>query len=643
MVILIKLVEHDVLQLPIEGSISILVIFVIAMVSILFIMGLQPKRNSIFELKLSLNPLFPAANIFACIYLMSELNIVTWIRYIIWMLIGKECLAHKIISHHFHFTPVSIVLSCKGIALYIIILKMNHQRRRSFDRNANNNVFMSDHNHTNTTMTEMEEIAGSVETLKPFEDGQASELNRRSTTPDVIPKMAEFGRETIESTECQAAARAIIYAETVNSAYLIEEEAVPNSPPIKIENQFVRKLNECQCNGFDDIEIADDVKICCIEKREPNGKVYFVDMDLTESSSPQTTSANRELKTNSIGEDIIIQEIVDRVLFPSNRKIETIAVGRKFAPPPPDDAISEDESEVEDAAIETRAIVHTIIDVKDVELADQSSAKTMDASEKKSFFTFGVYRSPANNQNEQSTTESIGRSKEFRDRLTQLLGQYSEEPMKLSTSLERKRSISIPENINTASMIPDRRPSLKLLISQDSKSGIPAAPKFDQLMYNTVGRRMKMQQNPNLVPATAMSIENEFAKSFDRLAPLSGYMHRTKKSDDLMKLFDHETEANADVTSVSSIKERLNEIYGRGRPPIAPFNENDDSTVDSRRNSDEGIQLRKPIKPYDTVHKQKQLFSDVLKSINPEVRNSLHRTESIAKADVIQTVTYTKD
>lgn len=89
LVILIKLIEYDVLRLPVEWYVGILVVFVIVMVSILFIMGLQPKRSSIFELKLSVNPLFPATNIFACVYLMSELNIVTWIRYIIWMLIGK--------------------------------------------------------------------------------------------------------------------------------------------------------------------------------------------------------------------------------------------------------------------------------------------------------------------------------------------------------------------------------------------------------------------------------------------------------------------------------------------------------------------------------------------------------------------------
>lgn len=105
LVVLIKLVENDVIRLPVEWSVSILVVFIIVMVSILFVIGLQPKRNSLFELKLSVNPLFPAANIFGCVYLMSELNIVTWIRYIIWMLIGKQTAIHKYLTP-FH-TPLS--------------------------------------------------------------------------------------------------------------------------------------------------------------------------------------------------------------------------------------------------------------------------------------------------------------------------------------------------------------------------------------------------------------------------------------------------------------------------------------------------------------------------------------------------------
>lgn len=92
LVVVIKLFEHDIIRLPIEWAASCCGILIVAMVSLLFVIGFQPKRNSMFELKLSVNPLFPAVNIFACVYLLAELTMVTWIRYIIWMLIGEYTL-----------------------------------------------------------------------------------------------------------------------------------------------------------------------------------------------------------------------------------------------------------------------------------------------------------------------------------------------------------------------------------------------------------------------------------------------------------------------------------------------------------------------------------------------------------------------
>lgn len=382
--------------------------------------------------------------------------------------------------------------------------------------------------------------------------------------------------------------------------------------------------------------------MCCVEKKEPNGKVYFIDIDLNESPPLQTNAAApSDRERNTFNDDAIIQDMVDKVLFKTDRSdqsLESIAVGHKVLPQRSDnDTVSEDESEAEDAEIETRAVVHTIIDVKEVEMDAEAAAadtKPMSTTGTKSFFTFGAYESPSVNRTGRSTSGSIGHSKDFKDRLARLLGQFSEEPTKSTTPFERKRSISVPDHINTTLSTAGRRPSLKLVVADGSERDIPAAPKFDQMMYDTIGRRMKMQNSQVQIPATAQSIENEFDKSFTHMASSSSHLHRTKKSDDLMKLFDQEANA-VEAPSVLSIRERLNEIYGRRRPPIGVFvgeNVNDESN--SRRDSDEGIQLRKPIKPYDTVHKQKQLFSDVLKSINPEVRNSLHRTESTASADV---------
>lgn len=581
-----------------------------------------------FELKLSVNPVFPAANIFACIYLLSELNVVTWIRYIIWMLIGETCDGTASFNSDLHFPFLSVISSSrKGIALYIITLKVNHQRRRSFERNANNNVFMSDHNHTNTTMTEMEEIAGPVKS----HDDNEGELNRHSATPDVIPRIVDADYQTIELDSDVST----MTNEAINSTYMSRDDS---SPAISVENQLMRKPNENQSNGLDDIELADDVKMSCIEKREPNGKVYFIEMDLGAPTLSHTDAAPPvHSEMVSLGEDVIIQQMVDTVLFQEHRsdhQLETI--GKALPLRSDSDNLSEDETEVEDTAIETRAIVHTVNDGKEIQTTPAIAIEPKAATEEKPFFTFGVYPTaqPPHSQSARFTSESIGRNKEFKERLSRLLGQFNDESTKFSAPLERKRSISTPDSINLASMAADRRPPLKLLIGDD----IPVPPKFDQMMYDTMGRRARKQTDHLHMPATAMCVENEFTKSFDELAAGSSLMHRSQKSVDLMKLFDQDqaNETDSEAESGVSIRDRLNEIYGRTRPPIVPFIEydiNNDST-NSRRGSEEGIQLSKAIKPYDTVHKQKQIFSDVLKSINPDVRNSLHRTDSMASADV---------
>lgn len=504
---------------------------------------------------------------------------------------------------------------------------------------------MSDHNHTNTTMTEMEEITGSaVEVTKSLDDG-ACEINRCSTTPDVIPKMVEIDRRTIdsiESIECTVAERLAVPAEAVNSAYMPGKETVTDSSAINIENLLSRKSNEMQYNGFDDIEFADNVQMCCIEERDPNRKSYFIERHLTASSLSQTDPFEHcRSKKNSIDEDVIIQQMVDTVLFQVDRgdHMQEIVTVNCMAPQlrSNDDVVSEDESGEENGQTETRAIVHTINDVKDVEMVTAARTESIETTEKKPLISFGVYQSPSTiGQIEQFTPNSIGHSQEFKSRLSRLLGQFNDEQIKFSTpiSTSRRRSISVPDNMDTLSMNGDRGSSRKMLVI--GEDNIPAPPNFDQLMYDTIGRQMKMQTNQNHIPATAMGIENVFEKSFDRAATTTNSMHRSQKSVDLMKLFVQEAEAEADVISVASIRDRLNEIYGRGPLPNVTFTEenvNSDST-DSRRDSEHGIQLRKQIISHDTVYKQKQLFRDVLKSINSNVRNSLHRTDSIASADV---------
>lgn len=74
--------------MQIEWTIAIIAILSIGALSIVFLLGLQPDRNSLFEWRISQNPLFPAAIVFVCIYLCTVIGKNAWIRFVVWMAIG---------------------------------------------------------------------------------------------------------------------------------------------------------------------------------------------------------------------------------------------------------------------------------------------------------------------------------------------------------------------------------------------------------------------------------------------------------------------------------------------------------------------------------------------------------------------------
>lgn len=485
-------------------------------------------------------------------------------------------------------------------------------------------------------MTEMDEIIGSAETVQRTEREMVTDENAASL--NVTPKSVEFERQAIAVNENAIATGTTAHARTISSTYLIGEEIMSQSPPIKNNNNnndnshsIARKVNETKSNVFDDIEYADDVKMCCIEKKEPNGNLYFIEMDLTESTDSDETMGSL-VEGRPAGEDIIIQRMVEKVLFQADtpQRPDSDMVEQ----PPQEDVISEDESVTEDAAVETRAIVHTVAVSSESDAVSEHTA-TVDDNGKKHIFPFEIHSSPSDTQIQQSSSQSVGHSEEFKQRLTRFLAQFGNEPTKVDlASLGRKRSISIPDNMNAVSMTiaPEHSGN-----DANANGRIPRAPKFDQTIYSTIGSRMKVRSNQMPAPATAISVDNEFEISFQREALSSGHMHRTKRSDDLIKLFDqpNEQKDNETIASVSSIREKLNEIYGRARPPIVIFaKEHPPNDTDDNRSAEDAIHLRLPDKPYDTVQRQKLLFSDVLRSINPEIRNSLQRSDSFGSIDV---------
>jgi solute carrier family 7 (cationic amino acid transporter), member 2 len=77
-----KIIEGDAL------AITLLSVTIFFIVTIMTLLVRQPKSSKILAFSVPFTPWFPALSIMINIYLMSELDIATWIRFGVWIAIG---------------------------------------------------------------------------------------------------------------------------------------------------------------------------------------------------------------------------------------------------------------------------------------------------------------------------------------------------------------------------------------------------------------------------------------------------------------------------------------------------------------------------------------------------------------------------
>ena len=70
-------------------AIVFLIFFIIVLLVLTYIIWVQPENKEITTFKVPLVPFFPMLSAFFNIYLMFNLNLSTWIRLIIWFVVGK--------------------------------------------------------------------------------------------------------------------------------------------------------------------------------------------------------------------------------------------------------------------------------------------------------------------------------------------------------------------------------------------------------------------------------------------------------------------------------------------------------------------------------------------------------------------------
>ena len=86
--ILIKIVISKAVTISMTLCWIFISILIASLLVIVFVLGVQPKRNAIFSLNLS-HPLLPASVLFGCIFLFTAIDVAAWIRLVIWTTIGN--------------------------------------------------------------------------------------------------------------------------------------------------------------------------------------------------------------------------------------------------------------------------------------------------------------------------------------------------------------------------------------------------------------------------------------------------------------------------------------------------------------------------------------------------------------------------
>lgn len=490
--------------------------------------------------------------------------------------------------------------------------------------------------------------------------------------------------------------------ETESVEFVLDELKSPihelNISPQFVATKVIQKQNVIDHSKLDEITSVDDIKDKCIECREPNGTTYFVEVDLL----PNPVE-NVRYKAESLENDEKFERNMhESVLSQSKSQMVESQSAILPVPSEFEDSESEDEKEVRaivhvsseyssqmenssESSIEIdpksrHDVKHNGVNEEHVEQIDvneqhvkQNDVNELGCSTPVADYTPSV--TPTEMRSDPLTPpthtsviksienhsrlapnfqigmyEAVPKQKllyendenrlAFKMRLENLFGQNDDAVASkshfntLSPRIPRitslNHSVSAPDSLVIDDGVDDDGDNEKVISSK-----IPIPPAFNQELYNTIGHRnRKVFSSVSDVIDMNGNTTNDHVHIDDKKTNLS----RTKAHENLVELDAHTNDG--DDTSTHTIKRRLEEIFSKGRTvqqPVQKPNEVFDSSV----NNNESYQRysTKQIGPFDTVRKQKMLFSDVLKSIaamHPDTLGNLHPNQNATDANDIQ-------
>lgn len=441
--------------------------------------------------------------------------------------------------------------------MYLICMQQNSSGKGA-QSDQNNDGIVYDENNL-TIVTEVDESTDHNDMVIAAEDKELATTADclRCVTPDVIPK---FDKQMCTDG-------------------LVQRE--------KKHNGFENVMGDR--NNFDEIVSVESVRDTCIEMKEPNGHIYFIEQVRCVKRASSIVESDESTALQML-DQILRSEDSDASTGMSVVAVESMMFG-------------------EDASID--AVVPAIC------THPVSGTKT-DAGSK----------------------TNIQRATSFE-----------------ALSIIELNATASHSKSSTGVLVAEQKDNdFETTLMRSTSDGIPTAPHFDHALYNSTirSRHSRCDQFVMIQPKADETIGRSL-KPPTTIADVR--LKRVQNTQNTREFAQNSVcqSVDDDDMRMATIRERLERIFVRGPQPVVPHtipipapDYPDEPTTPSIQLSSASApvdvvadeigsmkQHETPTRPFDTVHKQKALFNDVLKAIRPEIRSSLHRADSNASTSII--------
>lgn len=509
-----------------------------------------------------------------------------------------------------------------GFVAYFVLWKLQRRVQSIDDIGVTNNGFVPDESNSSFN----DEKMVSNETLKLEDDANiTSHRIKEKFNQENLLERDTIEVHALESIEYELVDEDNGHLEAINTDFIVDEAQIVSDSEV-VKKSFT--------SNFDRISLADDI-VYCSKSRESNQTTYSI-----EQENPNKTKTNSDSQIGLSNNEKQVGNMLDS----KEKQIDDFA--EKIDPNTAStsekniqlDKVEEEENGKNEEIKKVIAIVHApnetnsnSIDIDETNHETKSpvnkhqkhkDAKNMNYSNSNSIqkpnFCFGAYEAIPKKK---LLFENDNEMRAFKMRLENLFTQSSNS----SNTLQKKSPLDIPSFEIQSNSAPESLilHTNKMTIneqipsntnSEEITSKIPIPPAFDQKMYETIGRRNKIQYQKSLSATPSYDTDIDKRKNDE-----------TNSSENLKQIQNYD--GNVNDENVSSIRNKLEKIFSKSllketnAEDNVPFPSNDSQQND------------KSAHPSDTMVNQKRNSDDAREQINSDITGNLNRKNSFTSDD----------